>query len=214
MPTLLKQKILGTVAGAVYSLLSSTWRYRVHFLDNAPPVDFRRKNLDQSHIFAHWHGDELALIGLCKHSKVLTFSSESKDGTIMATALKVMGFHVIRGSSTRGGTRALVSMLKELRKDHYYVSFAIDGPNGPRHKAKPGIHLIAYKSGAPIYQCLVDCRSRWDIPNTWNKTYLPKPFARISLYFYCISESTKDNREEVLQALNSRTEIDRLAGDT
>jgi lysophospholipid acyltransferase (LPLAT)-like uncharacterized protein len=213
VPKFLKEKILGAAAGAVYTLLSATWRYRLHFLDSAPPVDFRLKNPDRSSIFAHWHGDELALIGFCRHSKVLTFASESRDGTIMATALKSMGFHIIRGSSTRGGTRALVSMLKELKKDHYYVSFAIDGPNGPRHKAKPGIHLIAYKSGLPIYQCLVHCRRKWDFPNSWNKTYLPKPFAAISLYFYCISQSTKDNREEVLQALNSRTEIDPTVED-
>ncbi len=199
--------LLGTLAGLFYRLYSSSWSYKVHFVENAAPVDFYNKHPDKSFVFSHWHGDELALIGICKHSKFLTLSSQSKDGTIMAAGLKVMGFEVIRGSSTRGGMRGLVAMLKKLNEKNYYFSFALDGPNGPRFEAKAGAHLFAYKAGLPLYQCLVTCNRKWNIPNTWNKSYLPKPFAKIDLYFYPMPQATKNNRDAVLKVFNSRTSV-------
>jgi lysophospholipid acyltransferase (LPLAT)-like uncharacterized protein len=176
MPFLNRYKLLGASAGFVYRLYSSTWSYRVHFVENARPLDFYTKHLDQSYAFGHWHGDEL-------------------------------GIEVIRGSSTSGGTRALVAMLRKLNEGHYYVPFALDGPNGLRFEAKPGVHFFAYKAGIPLYQCLVTCNRKWQIPNTWNKAYVPKPFAKIDLYLYPMPQATKSNRDEVLRAFNSRTTI-------
>jgi lysophospholipid acyltransferase (LPLAT)-like uncharacterized protein len=198
--------MLGTLAGLFYRLYSSTWSYKVYYLDGARPIDFHTRHPKQSYALGHWHGDEFALIGFCRHSRFLTLASKSKDGAIMAAGLKVMGFEVIRGSSTRGGTRALVDMVKKLREGNYLTAFALDGPNGPRFEAKPGIHLIAYKAGLPLYQCLVTCNRKWNIPNTWNKAYVPKPFARIDLYFYPMPPAMKRNRDEILKLFNSRTE--------
>jgi lysophospholipid acyltransferase (LPLAT)-like uncharacterized protein len=176
-------------------------------MENVHPFDLYTKNPEQSYIFGHWHGDELALIAIGKHSKFLTLSSQSKDGTIMAAALKVMGFEVIRGSSTRGGTRSLIALLRKMKEDYYYVSFSLDGPKGPRHESKPGVHLFACKSGLNLFQCLVSCDRKWEIRNTWNKCYLPKPFAKIKIHLYTLPKATKDNREEILNILNSRTMI-------
>ena len=106
--------LIGYVLGIIYKGLSATWSYKVHLLENLSGIDFNTKEPRTSLIFAHWHGDELALIGFCKHSKFLTFSSKSKDGSIMAAALKVLGFSLIRGSSSRGGAAALVSLIRKL----------------------------------------------------------------------------------------------------
>lgn len=201
-----KHTLLGYLAGGIYRLYASTWRYQVTFLEGSSPIDLWTKTPTRSGVFGHWHGDELALIAFCKYAKYLALSSQSKDGSIMAAALKVMGLDVARGSSSRGGTRALVSMIRKIKKDNYYVSFAVDGPTGPRHKAKPGIHLFAAKSNLPLYQCVTSCNRKWDIPNTWNKTYLPKPFAKIQIYFYELPKATKENREQILAIFNSRTQ--------
>jgi lysophospholipid acyltransferase (LPLAT)-like uncharacterized protein len=196
---------LGTLAGFLYKLYSSTWAYRVTFPQGSTPFDYRTKAPKRSLVIGHWHGDELAQISFCRYAKYLALASHSKDGTIMAAALKVMGLEVARGSSSRGGTRALVSMIRIIKRSHFYVSFAMDGPTGPRHVAKPGIHLFASKAQLPIYQCLAKCQRKWDFPNTWNKTYLPKPFARIHLYFYELPLVHSENREEILALINSRT---------
>ena len=200
-----KYSLIGYLAAFVYWILCSTWRYRVQWLDGMSPVDIRTRNPKTSLLFAHWHGDELALLGLCRHAKFLTFSSKSKDGTIMAAALRVFGFTVIRGSSTRGGASALISLVRALRRENFYVSFAIDGPNGPRHHAKDGIYFVSKKMRLPIIQSVVRCNSRWNIPNTWNKAYLPRPFAKIDVYLYPVPQATADNHEKIIQLLNSRS---------
>lgn len=202
-----KQTLIGILAGWFYRLYSATWSYRVSFAKGSTPVKLKTRHPGQSYVFGHWHGDELALIGYCRQSKFLTLSSQSKDGSIMAAALKVMGFTVARGSSSRGGMRGLVSMIRMLRHDNYFVSFAVDGPTGPRHKAKPGAHLLAYKTGLPLYQCVVRCDRKWTLQKTWNKTYVPKPFAKIHLRFYELPRAEKHNREEILSIFDARTQL-------
>ena len=199
-----KYSLIGYVRGFIYRLFSSTWTYKVHWADNLSAISFSTKKPKTSLLFAHWHGDEFALIGFCKRGKFLTFSSESKDGSIMAAALKMFGFRIIRGSSSRGGARALISLLKAIKDECYYISFAIDGPRGPIHKAKNGIYYVSYKLQLPIIQCLVKCNNKWDIPNTWNRTYIPKPFTKIDLYFFSVPQATRHNREDIIGILNSR----------
>ena len=200
-----QQTVLGTIAGCIYRIYSATWSYRVSFPDGSTPVWFSTRNPSQSYVFGHWHGDDVALIGFCRHSKFLTLASQSKDGTIMAAALKVMGFAVARGSSSRGGLRGLVAMIGMLKKENYFVSFAVDGPSGPRHKAKPGAHLLASRTNLPLYQCVVSCKRKWVFHKTWSQTYLPKPFAKIDLYFYELPRPHKDNRDQIVAIFNSRT---------
>ena len=201
MPILNKDSLLGALAGYFYRLYSATWSYKVYFTESTPVINLYTKHPESSCLLGHWHGDELALIAFIKYAKILTLASQSKDGSIMAAALEVLGFEVIRGSSTRGGSRAFVGLLRRLKAERFFVSFALDGPNGPRHVAKPGIHLLACKADLPIYQCLVACNHQWNIPNTWNKSYIPKPFAKITLYFKRLPDAIPSNRDEILDCL-------------
>lgn len=123
----------------------------------------------------------------------------------MAAALKVMGMDVVRGSSSRGGMRGLVSMIRMVKKKNYFVNFAVDGPRGPRHMAKSGFHLFALKTNLPIYQCIVHCDRKWVFDNTWNKAVLPKPFAKVFVYLYELPKATGENRDQIIEAFNSRT---------
>lgn len=123
----------------------------------------------------------------------------------MTAALKTMGFSVVRGSSSRGGMRGLVVMIRKIRKQHFFVSFAMDGSKGPRHQAKAGVHFFALKTNVPIYQCLVRCEQKWIFEKSWNKAYLPKPFACIDICFHELPPASVTNRNEILSILNSRT---------
>lgn len=201
-----KNTLIGIIAGLLYRLYSTTWSYRVSFSENTIPVNLKTRHPESSCVLGHWHGDELALIGYCRGSKFLTLSSQSKDGTIMAAALKIMGFKVARGSSSRGGTRGLVTMIRMIRSENFFVSFAVDGPTGPRHKAKPGAHLFAAKTNLPLYQCVVKCDRKWIFTKSWNQAYIPKPFANIHLYFYELPKPTPKNRDEALAFFDSRTQ--------
>ena len=131
---------------------------------------------------AHWHGDELALIQLAPHYKLATITSTSKDGELMNSVLWMLGARTSRGSSTRGGVTALKGLLR-LAKAGRNCSFAVDGPKGPLHKAKPGVFEVSRMLDAPIYACGVACDRAWYFPKSWNKTYLPKPFARVIVFW-------------------------------
>ena len=131
---------------------------------------------------AHWHGDELGLIHLAPRYRLATITSTSKDGEMMNTVLHMLGAKTSRGSSTRGGASALKGLLR-LAKAGRNCSFAVDGPKGPLHKAKPGVFEVSRLLNAEIYAVAVACDRAWHFPKSWNKTYLPKPFAKLFIYW-------------------------------
>lgn len=133
-------------------------------------------------VFAHWHGDELTLIQLVHLYKTATIVSTSKDGELMNTAIHLLGGKTSRGSSTRGGIGALKGLL-QLMKAGYNTSFAVDGPKGPRHQVKPGVFEVSKLVQAPIFSVGVACDRAWHFPKSWNKAFLPKPFARVVIFW-------------------------------
>lgn len=100
----------------------------------------------------------------------------------MSKVLIWMGAKTSRGSSTRGGVQALKGLLR-LVKDGANCSFAVDGPKGPLHKVKPGVFELSRMVSAPIYAVGVACDRAIHFPRSWNKTFLPKPFAKVVIYW-------------------------------
>jgi lysophospholipid acyltransferase (LPLAT)-like uncharacterized protein len=131
-------------------------------------------------IFAHWHGDELALLQLVRRYRLVTLASPSKDGRIMATVLRLMGARVAVGSSSRGGVGGLKALLRLAREGHN-VSFAVDGPRGPIYKLKPGVLETARVLDCPVFYASVSCDRAFHLHRSWNRAFLPKPFARIEI---------------------------------
>lgn len=173
-----RKYILPIIVFVFYRTLSWTWRVRLiepdslqASLDNKTPV-----------VLAHFHGDELALISIVKRYRLATIASQSKDGELMSKVLIWMGAKTTRGSSTRGGVQALKGLLR-LVKDGANCSFAVDGPKGPLHKVKPGVFELSRMVNAPIYAVGVAVDRAIHFPRSWNKTFLPKPFAKVVIYW-------------------------------
>src|SRR5262245_39354183 len=120
-------KILPYIVAPIYWLLSKTWRIE----ERGPPQVMARymKNREAC-LFAHWHGDELVLIGYYSYKKLAVLSSLSQDGSLMARTLELLGYQVFRGSSTRGGARGLIGLIRAVR-DGLQAALAVDGPKGP-----------------------------------------------------------------------------------
>src|SRR5688572_18834056 len=91
----------------LYWLLASTWRIKEKGPANVLAT-YVRTNCRAPCVFAHWHGDELVLIGYYANRRLAVLSSLSKDGTIMAKTLELLGYQVFRGSSSKGGVRGLI----------------------------------------------------------------------------------------------------------
>jgi lysophospholipid acyltransferase (LPLAT)-like uncharacterized protein len=112
--------------------------------------------------------------------------SQSRDGEAMARVEEALGFRVARGSSGKGGARALVEMIKAQREDRHLNScLAIDGSRGPRGIVQLGILTLAQKAGGlllPVAASSPDCRV-WK--RSWDRTVFPRRGAAVHI---CIGE--------------------------
>lgn len=183
-----KRLFLSILVFVFYRVLSWTWRIRIQ----EPESLKNQLKENKAVILAHWHGDELALMPTVKRYKIATIASQSKDGELMSNVLRWMGARTSRGSSTRGGVQALKGLLR-LLKEGGNCSFAVDGPKGPIYKVKPGVFELSRLIHGPIYAAGVYCDRAIYFPKSWNKTYLPKPFAKIEIsWFGPVNEIQKD----------------------
>lgn len=168
------RKYLPEVAARILWLLSRTLRTKfvgVEQLDTLGQVNL-----------AVWHGDELPLIPWFGHTKMVILISQSKDGEVLARAMRHYGYHVVRGSSSRGGVGGMIALLKAARQGYHGV-LAVDGPQGPRHVCKPGIVRLCQKTGLPLLPATAAVSRKYVFEKTWNKDYIPLPFGRQVLLF-------------------------------
>jgi hypothetical protein len=175
----MKNRIITILVFIIYQSLRWTWRLKV-----VEPPDFQQALKDRrSFILSHWHGDELVLLQLIPSYRIATIVSTSKDGEMMNTLVGWMQGKTSRGSSTRGAVSALKGLIRLVREG-YNCSFAVDGPKGPIYKVKPGVFEMSKSLQLPIYWSGVACDRAFHFPKSWNKTYLPKPFARIYVQWF------------------------------
>ncbi len=171
------RRILPYAIWAFYRLLTATWR--IHEVQ-PPKLVERKAPAGHPFIVAFWHGDELSILGMHRRYEVAGMVSTSRDGEMMARCLELLGIKCARGSSTRGGASALKEMCRFSREGRIPV-IAVDGPRGPYHKAKPGIFTLSALLGAEIIPAGIACSRALVFTKTWNKTYLPYPFAKIQV---------------------------------
>lgn len=98
------------------------------------------------------------------------------DGRLIAFAVRLLGIQSIAGSSTRGGLKALLELIKKS-EDGSDVGFTPDGPKGPPHECKEGVVLVAQKTGRAIYPMSYSVDRKWQL-RSWDGMIIPKPFAR------------------------------------
>jgi lysophospholipid acyltransferase (LPLAT)-like uncharacterized protein len=103
--------------------------------------------------------------------------SGHQDGSYLAEAMKLVHITPVRGSSKRGGSRAMGELLK--RAGQYHIAITPDGPRGPRRKMKTGIVFLASHSGRAIIPTACACRRGWRIRGNWTDMMIPWPFTEI-----------------------------------
>lgn len=167
-------RLLGFLLGCLVRVLSFTWRVTLV----VPEGLFARR---ESLVFAFWHGKQLALQAVRLRRPALAMVSHSKDGRIQASALGLLGFVVIRGSSSRGGAPAAKRMLRELATGTLDAVFAVDGPRGPRERAKPGARRLASSTGSALVPVGSASSQRIVLRRAWDRFEIPLPFARVAI---------------------------------
>ena len=161
----------------VLGALAVTWRYRV--VNDAPLHTLRASG--KPFIFSLWHGHLLPLLWHHRGSNVAVLISEHRDGEMIARTAEWLGYRLIRGSTTRGAERALLSLVREL-KDGGQVAVTPDGPRGPARTFAPGALIAAQRSGASILPVAAAADRAWRL-KSWDRFTIPKPFARVTVAY-------------------------------
>jgi lysophospholipid acyltransferase (LPLAT)-like uncharacterized protein len=158
-------------------LLARTWRIRVI---NSSAIDDLRA-AKRNFIFSLWHGQLLPLLWHHRDEGVVLLISEHRDGELVARAAESLGYALVRGSTTRGADRALISVIRELQAGRE-VAITPDGPKGPAGKYAPGALIASQRSGAVILPIAAVADRAWRL-NSWDRFMIPKPFARVTVAY-------------------------------
>lgn len=103
--------------------------------------------------------------------------SASRDGEYADILVRQFIGTTVRGSSSRGGSKA-VRRLKHLLDSGWNVCIALDGPRGPKYHVEPGVALLAKRCRAPFLPISINASSRWQT-HSWDEMQIPKPFSRV-----------------------------------
>ncbi len=170
--TEIKWKLVGIFGKLIIDFIFKTSKIEIVGFEKVRPLLKRKK-----------------FIGAIWHSRILFFSyycgtwwnayilvSQSDDGEIIARILERQGFRTIRGSTTRGGRKALSTMIKKINQGNIGAIIP-DGPQGPRFKIQKGIMILGKNTRAPILPMTYSAK-RVIIFNSWDRFVLPLPFNR------------------------------------
>lgn len=160
---------------------------------------------DKVYIVTFWHGELLMqpfnYQKLKPQGKVSAMISEHKDGEAITKTVEYLGIYSIRGSSTRGGTKALINAIKELKAGDD-IAITPDGPRGPRHSIANGIVAISQKTNAKILAFNCKPTKYWQF-NSWDKFIVPKPFGTIHFYVsdpFCVDSLELEDAKNLIKA--------------
>jgi len=138
----------------------------------------------QSGILLTWHRAAIFFLAHFGGYHPAVMISRSNDGELLARFLRVMGGVPVRGSSSGGGMAGLREMARFLEGGpRRYAATVADGPRGPRYVAKDGLIRLSSHTGLPLAPLMWSADRAWRLNNTWDKTMIPKPFAKVIIDF-------------------------------
>lgn len=141
----LKLGLLPPFGAAVIRALGGTLRLRTLHDDRIKAFWDARLPV----IIAFWHARQIMMPLCYGGSRIFILISEHRDGELIHRIVRRFGFETVRGSTTRGGTRALRQMVR-LGRSGADLAVTPDGPKGPRCVAQAGVVELAKLTGLPI----------------------------------------------------------------
>jgi len=167
-------KIPPTFLAPVYRAWSATM----------PDKHIHREKLESNHpaIVCMWHDELFSGAAMKKNLKYMALISNTRDGNYLAAVMEHFGFLAVRGSSSKGGAGALHELVHRLKYENYGTSITVDGPRGPRHKAKSGAIWLSVQSGRPIVPVRMFYKHTITF-GSWDKFQLPLPFSTVTTVY-------------------------------
>lgn len=170
-------RAVAKIGATVLRTIAATWRVELVGDD----VMGRFMSSGVSAVFSLWHGQLLPHIWYHRNRDLIILVSEHRDGEIIARVARSLGYGVIRGSTTRGGGRAILEVVSAVRAGRT-VGITSDGPRGPAKVFAPGAIIAAQRSEAPLVPAVAWASAAWRL-SSWDSFMIPKPFAKVRIAY-------------------------------
>lgn len=130
-------------------------------------------------ILALWHGRILPAISFFRDRGIVAVTSQNFDGEWIARIMSRFGYAAARGSTSRGGTRALLQLRRDVAAGKW-AAFTVDGPRGPAYRAQAGAVWLASATGNPVVPFHIEAERSW-VARSWDRAQVPKPWSRVAV---------------------------------
>ena len=203
----LKRIQASAIAAVGYPLINAlghTLRWRVEGLHHLDAIQASGRQP----VMAFWHGRILSATFYFRRRGIVVITSENFDGEWIARIIERFGYGTARGSTTRGGRKAILQMVRDMKAGRA-AGFTLDGPRGPARVAQPGAVWLASATGNPLLPFHLEASAFWTM-RSWDRTQVPKPFSTVALVVGEPLEVPKGASEETLE--EARVELERRLG--
>ena len=192
---------------AAIRLLAMTWRMRV---ENDAELNAARA-ANRRVIYTLWHGELLPLLWHHRGRRIAVVISEHRDGEIIAQIAERLGYTTVRGSSSRGGSRALIGLMRAVESGRD-GAVTPDGPRGPAHVFAPGAAIASQRTGVPLLPVRASASRAWRL-KSWDRFLVPKPFAVVRVVYGPLTQvDAATPREAADQATRLQAVLDAVPG--
>jgi lysophospholipid acyltransferase (LPLAT)-like uncharacterized protein len=165
-------KLGGLVAAQTIRAWMSTLDYRTVYYDHTVDPVY---GVSGPRIFIFWHENILMPLYLRGRCHLTMLLSQHSDAEILARMAHHMGFDCVRGSTYRGGARAIWELFDRSRRQH--LTMTPDGPRGPRRQLAQGPIYLASRLQVPLVPIGFGYNRPWRA-KSWDRFAVPRPFSR------------------------------------
>lgn len=175
-----KDRCIAALVYLVLRCLLMTWRFV--YVDDDKLRSAIGANDSKSCILVAWHENILGILTAMRKERLAPLASLSRDGALISAIIKWLGYHTVRGSSSRGGPQARDGLVAVTR-DGYWPTVTPDGPRGPRRVLKSGVIDVARRSGVSVVPFAPVASRSWVLVKSWDQFQIPKPFSTIYVVY-------------------------------
>jgi lysophospholipid acyltransferase (LPLAT)-like uncharacterized protein len=175
-----KTRVLCWIALLIYRLLCST--YRVEYVHRDALEHAAKLHPAGSFVFGLWHEYFFTAVCTHPHQGIAPMISQSQDGEFISFIAASLGFHPVRGSTSRGGEQARTELYRRVNSG-LKAAFTADGPRGPRRRIKSGLVDLSRTGRMAIVPLAVAASRAWRLHKSWDHSLIPKPFAKLVVIY-------------------------------
>jgi len=192
---------IGALGYPLAAALGRTWRWEARGTEHLDAV----RASGRQPILALWHGRILPAVLYFRDRGIVAVTSENFDGEWIARLMRRFGYAAARGSTSRGGSRALIQLRRDLAAGRP-AAFTVDGPRGPARRAQAGAVWLAKATGNPVVPFHIEAARGWELPS-WDRGLIPRPWSRVAIVLGAPLEVHGDADPDAIEA--ARAELER-----